>query len=326
MNEWNVADIESEIFDRNNALIEQRRYYDSLHFNDLYPFNADDYYDGLKDLSKFKEPSNTIRKDAEKDSGISKFLKFKAWFSDSSKAELEDKRMKAAELERQYTTSNTKRVNRQRESFYQKQKENNKGIDEMLQLLMQHDANEVREYFQAVLSSDQFTLDLMGTNQIYHSIVTVKDYDVKLSELSYSLRIPNPEEICVIDRFLYSDKEDQITSHEFDVALCRKVRLNLVRAILLRSAAMVYCSDTYENIKSVNITGYLRYYEPAFANYKKIDVVKVKIVKEIFEQLNPERLKLEELFVRVLKAKEASGLYSKEPYEMKDVKTKLNSR
>jgi hypothetical protein len=71
--------------------------------------------------------------------------------------------------------------------------------------------------------------------------------------------------------------------------------------MMFRSAAMVYCSDAYENIKSINITEYLSYYDLAFGNDQKIDVVKVKIGKEIFKQLNLRHLNIEELFVRVLK-------------------------
>lgn len=176
------------------------------------------------------------------------------------------------------------------------------------------------EYFQAVLLFDEFTLDILKTNEWYESGVTVTDYDPKLSELSYCFRIPNQEEICVIERFVYDDNEETITSRDLDKTHARNIRLMIVRAMLIRSAAMVYCSDTYKNVKSVNVTGYLSYYDSAFGNEQRIDAVKVKISKDTFEQLNPEHLKLEDLFVRVLKVKEAAGLYNKEPFELKEIK------
>jgi len=45
----------------------------------------------------------------------------------------------------------------------------------------------------------------------------------------------------------------------------------------------------------------------------------LEISKDTFNQINLERVKLSELFERGLKSKEAAGLYSKNPYELKGV-------
>lgn len=319
--DWNTTEsIEAAVRERNEKLSFQRKYYDNLHYVHLYPVNVDEYYEGLKDWSRFKQPRDTSCKDAEKDSGISGLLKFKAWFSETSKSELDKKKANAVALQKEYSELHAKQVDLQREQFYQRQEDGNKAVDVMLQNLMRHNPEEIIKFFQAVLSGDKFTLDRLETNELYQSYVAVTDYDPKTSELSYSFRIPNQEEICVIKRFFYDDKEGIITSCDLSKTRAMNSRLRLVRAMLLRSAAMVFCSDAYESIKSVNITGYLSYYDSAFGNDQKIDVVKVKIGKDVFEQLNPSRLKLEELFVRVLKVKEATGLYSKVPFELKEIK------
>jgi len=44
--DWNTADsIEAAVRERNEKLHFQQRYYDSLHYVDLYPVNVDEYYE-----------------------------------------------------------------------------------------------------------------------------------------------------------------------------------------------------------------------------------------------------------------------------------------
>lgn len=101
-NDWNAADqsMDAAVDERNNALSLQMEYYGSLHYVNLNTVNADAYYDSLKDRSEFKEPRDKSRKNAEKDSGISVFLKFKAMFSETSKNELGNKKKEAAILQK----------------------------------------------------------------------------------------------------------------------------------------------------------------------------------------------------------------------------------
>lgn len=56
------------MLEQNEQLRMQRNYYDRLHANDLQVLNVNEYYERLKDCSKFKEPRDTSKRDAEKDS------------------------------------------------------------------------------------------------------------------------------------------------------------------------------------------------------------------------------------------------------------------
>jgi len=47
--------------------------------------------------------------------------------------------------------------------------------------------------------------------------------------------------------------------------------------------------------------------------------MKLEINKDIFNQLNLEKVKISSLFERVLKPKISADLYSKEPFELKEV-------
>lgn len=320
-NDWDNKnqDVDEAVGERNAELHTQRWYYERLHFIELYPLDSEAYYESLKDWSSFKELEDTSRKDAEKDSGISGLLKVSAVFSKASKSKLENKKSEAEILQKEYTDKFSKRVKRLREQYYKRQEQSNNTIDLMKEKLMKHDSVEVLEFFKAVLQYDEFTLDMLGTNEPYQNDIIMKEYDSKLGLLSYSYRIPNPEEICVIDRFYYDMKSDSIISRELDKTRTRNIRLKTARAILLRSAAMVYYSDAYENVKTLRITGYLSYYDSAFGTKRNVNAISLGISKDIFKQINLERAKLSELFDRVLKTKEVAGLYSKNLYELKGI-------
>lgn len=62
MDDRNHDEIVSE---QNEKLRIQRNYYRRLHVNDLCILNAEEYYESLKDWSKFKEPRDTSKRDAE---------------------------------------------------------------------------------------------------------------------------------------------------------------------------------------------------------------------------------------------------------------------
>lgn len=311
--------IDEEIGERYVALREQSRYYDRLHFIELYPLNADAYYEGLKDWSKFREPKDTSHKEAEKDSGISFFLKVKAFFSKTSRAELDEKKSKAEDLQKEYSDSFSRQVEHDRKQFYKEQAQYNNAVELMKNKLKKHDSVEVVEFFKTVLQSDKFTLDMFDSHELYRNGLIMKEYNPETGELSYSYRIPDPEEICVIKGFYYDKESDSIISRELDKTVARNIRIKIARAILLRSAAMVYYSDVFENIKTIRITGYLTYFDAAFGTERDINVMSLEISKDTFNQIVLERVSLSELFERELKTKEAVGLYSKKPYELKGV-------
>ena len=77
MDDRNHDEIVSE---QNEKLRIQRNYYRRLHVDDLCILNAEEYYESLKDWSKFKEPRDTSKRDAEKDSKVTFWLKCKSIF------------------------------------------------------------------------------------------------------------------------------------------------------------------------------------------------------------------------------------------------------
>ena len=319
MDDRNYDEIVSE---QNEILKIQRNYYRRLHVDDLCILNADEYYEGLKDWSKFKEPRDTSRRDAEKDSKITFLLKCKSIFYDKAKKELEEKRNKAKLLQDEYEQYYQNRVSRMRAKFEERQRQNQESVDEMKSMYIKGDKAQIIDFFDAVLKNDDFTLDMLNRQESYDAASEVSQYDEKTKTLSYKYRIPNLNEICVIDRFVYDKRSNAVIAKELDKAHAQKVRMHLLETILLRSVVRVICSDEYNYVEFINLTGFLSYYDRAYGNYREINVVNLKMSRNILLQINPECADIPELFERVLKGKfkTSAGLYDKEPFRLTEIK------
>lgn len=313
---------DENILEEYKKLTEQRRYYRRLHVDNLCILDPEEYYESLKDWSKFKEPRDTSKSDAERDSEITFLLRCKSKFSDKAKRELEEKCKKAKMLEQEYEKHHQKEVSRMRAQFEERQRKTNKLVDKNKSLYDRGDKKQIINFFNAVLENDEFTLDMLGEQEKYDSNSVVSQYDEKTKTLSYRYRIPNSYEICVIDRFEYDDESGEIIAKELDKTHAKRVRLHLLETLLLRSVNTIIYSDKHKNVEFINFTGFLRYYDRAYGNNREINVVKLNISRDMVLQINPERANASELFERVLKGKfEISmGLYDKEPFELTEIK------
>lgn len=293
------------ILEQNKQLRLQRKYYRRLHIDNLHPVDVDEYYESLKDWSEFIVPKNTSKQDAEKDSQITSILKIRAIFSNKAKKELEKKQEKAKLLQHKYEQDN--------------QRKNHKLVDDMKSKFMKGDEEQIIEFFNFVLQSDDFTLD---TQNYYDAVTKVLKYDAETNMLSYRYKLPDKGEICVIDKFIYDEESGEILQKKFDGIHATKIRINLIERLLLRSVAMIMCSDKYNYVSAVNLTGFLNYYDSAYGNYRELNVAKLQISKDVFSQINLERVNVSELFKRVLNEQFhiSLGLYEKEPFELSEIK------
>ncbi|MFR8064460.1 hypothetical protein [Thomasclavelia spiroformis] len=319
MEDRNHDEIVSE---QNKKLRMQRNYYRRLHVDDLCILNAEEYYENLKDWSKFKEPRDMSKRNAEKDSKITFCLKCKSIFSDKAKKELEEKRKEAKILQQKYEQRHQKRVDRKLAQFKEYQRKNHESVDKMKSLYARGDKKQIINYYNAVLANDDFTLDILYRQERYDSASMISEYDEKTKTLSYRYRIPSSDEICVIDRFVYDGESGEVVAKELDKTHAKRVRMHLLQTLLLRSVARIICSDESKNIEFINLTGFLRYYDRAYGNNREINVVKLKIGRDILLQINPERANISELFERTLKGKfkTSAGLYDKEPFCLTEIK------
>ena len=249
-------------------------------------------------------------------------MKCKSIFSDKAKRELEEKRKEAKVLQQEYEQYHQKRANRMRAQFEKQQRKNHESVDEMKSMYAKRDKKQIITFFNAVLVNDDFTLDILYRKERYDSASMISEYDEKTKTLSYRYRIPNSDEICVIDRFVYDEDSGEVIAKELDKTYAKRVRIHLLQTILLRSAARIIFSDESKNIEFINLTGFLRYYDRTYGNNREINVVKLNISREMIFQINLERANVLELFERVLKEKfkTSAGLYDKEPFRLNEIK------
>lgn len=310
------------VSEKNDKLRIQRKYYRRLHVDDLQVLSVNEYYEGLKDWSKFKEPRDTSKHDAEKDSQVTFLLKCKSIFCHKARRELEEKRSKAKLLQDKYEQQHQNRVCRMRARFEERKRQNYESVDEMKTMYIKGNKEQIINFFDAVLENDNITLDILNRQESYDAASKVTQYDEKTKTLSYRYRIPNSDEICVIDRFVYDEESGAVIAKELDKTYAKRVRMHLLQTILLRSVARIIYSDESKNIEFINLTGFLRYYDRAYGNNREMNVVKLNISREMILQINPERANISELFERVLKGKFkiSAGLYDKEPFELTEIK------
>jgi hypothetical protein len=314
-------DIEEIVDERNMALSKQREYYEHIQYEDINPLDPDTYYESLIDRSEFKAPRDNSERNAARDAGINIFLQFKSWFSKDAKRELMEKKRKANDLTKQYSENFQKNVERRRTQFYKNQELDHLKIDSLRKDFYSGNQEQIIEYYNAVLHNDHFTLDLLNEQMEYDNMALVTSYDPTLKILSFRYRIPNADEICVISRFYPNKDMMDAFPKDLDEIYAIKVRRKLMKSLVLRSVAIIFCSDKYGQISKLNITGFLHYYDSAYGHDRNLDVVKLQISKEEFNEIDLYRASVTELFDRVWKKnyKESSGLYDKNPYELKQI-------
>ena len=127
--------------------------------------------------------------------------------------------------------------------FEEQQRKNHESVDEMKSMYAKGDKKQIINFFNAVLVNDDFTLDILYRKERYDSASVISEYDEKTKTLSYRYRIPNSDEICVIDRFVYDEESGEVIAKELDKTHAKKVRIHLLQTLLLRSAERIICSD-----------------------------------------------------------------------------------
>jgi len=312
VNDQHIEEKQEEAY---NISCEHLIYNRKLHYIYLHPLTPDEYYESLKDkrqYGKFKEPRI---KDFRKGVGITAGLIAKAFIFKEAKEELKNKGAEAKVLHKNDVEQAWTHYKKRRERFYNRQQSYNATFDLLKERLTDNDREQMVNYIEHALNSDNFSVDFQHQFDIN---VRSIDYNSESSELLFSYRIPDLEEILVFSRYEYDEEEDEIKPIEPDKKLALERRMSIARSILLRAAVMVYLSDAYQNIKNVYITGFLLYYDSAFGDMQIKNVIKVGISKEDFDNTKLETVKVEELFKRRLNAQESSGLYSKKPYELKE--------
>lgn len=293
-------------------------YFRRLHYINLQAHLIDEYYDSLKDWSKmepFKEPK---KKYANRDAGISLWLRIKAFFNGNAKLELETRKKQAETIHEADTKTALDSYNKRAERFCENRKQQHDGVNRLHEMMQQGDVDQIAAYFTFALQQDDYTVDFISQ---YHIEVVDVQYDPENKKLCLAYRIPNKEEILTFSSFVYDAESDSIQPKPIEAKYQFIQRMHIMHRVLLRALIMVYESDEYGFLDDVEVTGFLGYFDPSFGTTRRKDVVNFHMSRNEYIQTDFERVNVETLFSTRLNAKESTGLYKKSAEEISDIYT-----
>lgn len=310
---------EEYIAEQREILLALRRYYMDLHRVDIASFHPDDYYDQQLDRRDFREPKDKSRRQAAKEAGVSLPLRIRALVSETARNELNERKAAADARQIVLAEEHAAKVKEDRAFFLQQQNQYNERIDRRRRMYLNGDPDEVMVYFEDVLHSDRFVLEFAEQPPLYESYARAVSYDPDKKSLYIQYRMPNADEICTIGSLSYNEEEWIVETKELPAQNAYRVRIGVLHAIIVRTAALVFYSDPYHLVDILTITGYLDFFDPAYGTNQIVDVLKTTVGEEEFLKVDLERARLEDLFTRLFKTTVSSGLYKKKPYELKGV-------
>ena len=291
-------------------------YLNKLCYCNLNPLTPESYLSeniaAVKQLHRNK-PTLDI---AEKDVGINTFVKVTGIIPGKSKDKLKDLQAKAQDLLETRLEDYDQKVISDREKYLQKRKKKESQLKNHITGLSEGKKVASNLYYSYALDRDDYSVNAEDRFFPEYSFI---HYTPNNGEIRLSYRIPNEDEILSIAKYKYDAKSDNIIPIPHDRKTAVRWKLRIAESVLLRTAVLIFLSDCYKKVKIVSITGYIRYYDSAFGNDQKKNVIHMTLSRDIFEKLSLETLDPFDLFNRVLKATISSSLYAKEPYAISEI-------
>ena len=169
---------------KNEELKVYRKYCDNLCLDNLCVLSVDDYYESLKDRSKFKEPRDTSKRDAKRDAQITFKSRFRCFFlKDETECK---KREKEKQLQSEYKQRHQEDVNRKRAEFEENQRQNHKLMDEMKSKYIKGDKEQIinlalrtKSWTGGYQISPNFRLYSIGLKPWRDSLMRFSRYQIK---------------------------------------------------------------------------------------------------------------------------------------------------
>lgn len=177
---------------------------------------------------------------------------------------------------------------------------------------------EVFDYFIHALNVDRFNLFNNTFEKRYFDPV---NYSPRTKEISFGYKIPSLQELDLIESVSYNEKNDEFEYHNYSPPQLQQHALEIAESILLRAFIVLFSSDEFQVLKSVDLTGVITYMDDAYGKEIIKPVMHVKMTKQQFNELgNLDKVNSHSLFSRVLNVEIVDGLYSKKDYEIPELK------
>ncbi len=294
-----------------------KRYFAHLHYADLNPVSPSDYYETLKDWTepqKFKTPR---KNQANKAAGISVGLRIKSLWNPEANKELSDKKEKSSAIYAKNLEAEKESYNRYVEDFYDRRGKQHGEVNRLHDAMRDGNIDEIVSYFKYALYQDRYSVDFLHDYKIQVRDLAFEDVEKK--KLKFSYKIPESDEILTFSRFTYHPETDKILPEPIDEEYQYVQKMSILKHMLLRTVAMIYRSDLYNFVYDIQITGYLQYYDDSYGHERRKNVIRFHFNKEEFRDTNLEMVNVKALFDERIKPDVSSGLYKKNPKELKEV-------
>lgn len=291
MNEYDI-NLENERLDN------LRMNYNKIHYNGLENcFNVDEYFESLKDYSRFSEPKDKSKRYAREKLNITPFsimkLKVKAKFDKRSEEKLNEINNKLSLLENEYYEDHLKNVEFLRNRFYSSQNKHNEKIEIQKNRYIAKDSEVVLEVFEEILRSDDYSLNL---EERYRINTSCYEYDSENSTLKYIYRIPNVNEICYVQSVSINNRTRKIKENLYTIKERQSLYKQIVKKILLRTFALIFRADTGNVVDNIEVIGVIYDLNDISGESQK-KVAKCKVSKkQIFGLERIDVFDIEEIF------------------------------
>ena len=317
--ENHIQQMQQSAEEQTQRLQKSNEYLQSLCYYGLRPLSPNEYlHDVLAKVQKQNRIKPTLE-DVEKEVGITIPVKALGILPGKGKKKLNNLQNQAQDIFKKQIEDYDQQVKEDEIDYQQRYQKTETIIKRRIYALSKGSINAAEKYYSHALSRDYYSANDVNRFRPEYSI---KKYLPSTGEIQLSYRIPNGEEIPAIAKYEYNEKTDTIEARSYDTKTTADWKTKIAVSILLRTAALIFLSDHYERIKTVSITGYLRYYDSAFGCDQYKNVIYFSLPKEVFSRINLEKVNPVDLFTRVLKARISSGLYNKEPYSVTEIDLK----
>lgn len=312
-----VREAQNEARERTAEQKERDRYLRGLCYENLRPTKPDRYIKerlgGIHQRYRYKPSLEELRKDA----GLNWKIELASLFSKKYREKEEKIRHDALMQWINEMDEYDEKVKEDQKEYDAKRKELKEKLLHQLYLQSQGSSRCANEYYSYVLDKDDFSVDGINRYKNEHGNIT---FSKKSGEIKLAYRIPDKCEITTVSEYVYNEKKDVIEQKEFDAKTAAKWRLRIAESVLLRCIALIFASDAFDIVKAISIYGYLEYYDPAYGDNQRKAVMHAKITKETFQKVDLKKVNPIDLFARVLHVTMSAGLYSKEAYELLEIR------
>ena len=173
---------------------------------------------------------------------------------------------------------------------------------------------ELFEYFIHALEADRFNLI---NNTFEKRYFNPANYSPRSKEISFGYKIPNLQELDLIESVSYNEKNDEFEYHNFSPSQLQQNALEIAESILFRAIVVLFSSDEFHVLKSVNLRATITYMDDAYGKEIVKPVMRVKMTREQFDQLGDlGEINAHSLFSRELNVEIVDGLYLKKNFEI----------